>query len=76
MNLGPAELLLIFGILVLIFGASRLPKLGEAVGKSIRGLKRGLNTDEEIEVTPKRVSDQATVTTVPGEAREPDQVPK
>ena len=51
-NLGPGELILIFGILVLIFGASRLPQLGEAMGKSIKSLKRGLNTDDDIDVSP------------------------
>ncbi len=57
--LGPGELLLIFAILVLVFGASRLPQLGEAVGKSVRSLKRGLNTDDDIDVSPKQVSDTA-----------------
>ena len=46
-NLGPAELLIILGILVLLFGASRLPKLGKSMGQSIRGFKKGLNEDTE-----------------------------
>lgn len=62
-GLGPTELLFIFLILVMIFGASRLPKLGEAVGKSIRSLKRGLNTDDDIEVAPKQVPEASTATT-------------
>ena len=51
-NLGPTELLIILGILVLLFGASRLPKLGKSMGQSIRGFKKGLNEDgddEELE---------------------------
>ena len=59
-NLGPGELILIFGILVLIFGASRLPQLGEAMGKSIRSLKRGLNTDDDIDVSPKQVAEASS----------------
>jgi sec-independent protein translocase protein TatA len=47
------EWLLILACLLLVFGASRLPKLGESIGKAVRGLKRGLNTDEDIEVNPK-----------------------
>ncbi|RPI30355.1 MAG: twin-arginine translocase TatA/TatE family subunit [Actinomycetota bacterium] len=46
-NLGPTELLIILGILVLLFGASRLPKLGKSMGQSIRGFKKGLNEDGE-----------------------------
>jgi len=52
-NLGMGELLIILVIVLLIFGASRLPQIGEGLGKAIRGLKRGLNTDDDIEVTPK-----------------------
>lgn len=52
MNLGMGELIVIFLIVVLIFGANRLPQLGEAVGKGLKNLKRGLNTDDDIDVTP------------------------
>jgi len=51
-NLGPTELLIILGIVVLLFGATRLPKLGRSMGQSIRGFKQGLNddtADKEIE---------------------------
>jgi sec-independent protein translocase protein TatA len=37
---------------MLIFGAGRLPQIGEGLGKAIRNLKRGLNTDDDIDVTP------------------------
>ncbi|MEZ4250500.1 MAG: twin-arginine translocase TatA/TatE family subunit [Polyangiales bacterium] len=52
-GLGMGELIVILVIVLLVFGANRLPQIGEGVGKAIRNLKRGLNTDEEIEVTPK-----------------------
>jgi len=51
-GLGPGELVLIFLIVLLIFGANRLPKIGEGLGKAISGLKRGLNTNDDIDVTP------------------------
>lgn len=38
-TLGPTELIVIFLILVLIFGATKLPQLGSALGKTIRGFK-------------------------------------
>ena len=59
-NLGMGELVLILAIVLVIFGASRLPQLGEGIGKAIRGLKRGLNTDDDIEVKPKQVSEKSS----------------
>lgn len=47
MGLGPMELVLIFGIALLIFGPSRLPGLGKSVGDAIRGFKKGMEGDEE-----------------------------
>ena len=39
MGLGFTELLIILFIVVLIFGANRLPELGRGVGKAIRNFK-------------------------------------
>ena len=60
-NLGFGELVIVFLIVMLIFGAGRLPQIGEGLGKAIRNLKRGLNTDDDIDVTPtdKQVPDRA-----------------
>lgn len=44
---GSSELLLIFGVAVLLFGPSKLPQLGKAVGEGIRNFKKGLKSDEE-----------------------------
>ena len=52
-NLGVGELVIILLIVILIFGASRLPQIGDGIGKAIKNFKRGLNTDDDIEVTPK-----------------------
>jgi sec-independent protein translocase protein TatA len=41
-NLGLPEILLILVIVLLIFGAKRLPEVGSSIGKGIRELKRGL----------------------------------
>lgn len=40
---GPTELIVIFLIVFLIFGAKRLPKLGESMGKGIRYFKNALS---------------------------------
>ncbi len=45
--IGAPELLIIFAIVVLLFGASRIPGLGKSIGQSIRGFKTGLNEDSD-----------------------------
>jgi len=49
------ELLIIIFVIALIFGAPRLPQIGDALGRSIRNFKRSLKGDNEIDVTPKRM---------------------
>jgi sec-independent protein translocase protein TatA len=44
---GMQELLVIFLILVLLFGASKLPQIGRGIGEGIRNLKSGIKADEE-----------------------------
>ena len=44
-GLGMPELVIILIIAMVIFGGSRLPQLGEGLGKAIRGFKRGLTDD-------------------------------
>ena len=45
-SLGVQELLIILLIVVLIFGASKLPQLGKGLGEGIRNFKKGIKTDE------------------------------
>jgi sec-independent protein translocase protein TatA len=48
-GLGMPELLVILVIVIVIFGANRLPQLGEGLGKAIRGFKKGISdTQDEI----------------------------
>ena len=46
---GSSEWLIILGAIVLIFGPSKLPKLGGAIGEAVRNLKQGLKGDNEAE---------------------------
>jgi sec-independent protein translocase protein TatA len=39
MRIGLPEMLVILAILLLVFGANRLPELGKSLGKAIRGFK-------------------------------------
>lgn len=43
------ELLIILAIVTLIFGAGRLPALGEAFGKTIRGFRKATQEPDELE---------------------------
>jgi len=53
MPFGPTELLIILAILVLLFGAKKLPEIGSGIGSAIRNFKSGLSEDrKEIDVTP------------------------
>lgn len=47
MRLGIWEILLILIVAMLFFGPKRLTDLGPALGKSIRGFKKGLSGDED-----------------------------
>jgi sec-independent protein translocase protein TatA len=49
-NLGTPELLIILAIIVLVFGASKLPELARGSGRALRIFKaetKGLNDDDE-----------------------------
>ena len=43
----PLHLLLILAIVLIIFGAGKLPEIGEGLGKSIRGFKKAMSNKEE-----------------------------
>jgi len=47
LGLGPFEMILIFAVLLLLFGAKRLPELASGMGKGIRDFKRSLNGMDE-----------------------------
>jgi len=51
---GMGELLIILAIVVVVFGASKLPKIGDAMGRSIGNFKRALRNDNELEVTEQK----------------------
>lgn len=43
---GFQELLVILLIVIIIFGASKLPQLGKGLGEGIRNFKKGLKSDD------------------------------
>jgi sec-independent protein translocase protein TatA len=48
--IGFQELLVILAILVLIFGATKLPQLGRGIGEGIRNFKKGLKSEDPREL--------------------------
>ena len=53
-GIGSTELLIVLGIVIVLFGARRLPELGAGVGKAIRNFKAGISGKDEVDVTPKK----------------------
>lgn len=46
-GIGPLELVIILVILLLIFGAKRLPEIGRGIGSSAREFKEGITGDKD-----------------------------
>jgi len=51
-GLGMGEMLVILVIVLIIFGAGRLPELGEGLGKGIRNFRKATTEPDSIDVTP------------------------
>ncbi len=65
-SFGWMELLLILVIVLIIFGAGKIPQLGEGLGKAIKGFKKSVHEADAIDVTP-----QAEVQAQQPQAAEP-----
>lgn len=46
-NIGATELILIVVVILLLFGAKRLPEIGRSIGKGIREFKKGVTEGEK-----------------------------
>jgi len=57
-SFGWMELLLILIIVLIIFGAGKIPQLGEGLGKAIKGFKKSVNEPDAIDVTPPAAEQQ------------------
>ena len=53
-GIGMPELIVILVIVLIIFGAGKLPQIGEGLGKGIRNFKKATKDREEIDATPKK----------------------
>lgn len=48
-NIGGPEMIIVLLVVVLLFGAKKLPELGSSVGKSIKNFKKGVAETKEDE---------------------------
>ena len=55
-GLGMPELIVILIIVLVLFGANRLPEIGTGLGKAIRGFKKGLSDESERSDDPTKKS--------------------
>ncbi|MDI1471279.1 MAG: twin-arginine translocase TatA/TatE family subunit [Thermodesulfovibrio sp.] len=53
-GLGTQELLIILVIVIVLFGATRLPQIGKGIGEAIKNFKKATSEKDEIDVTPKK----------------------
>jgi sec-independent protein translocase protein TatA len=56
-GLGIGELLVILVIVLVIFGAGKLPEIGDGLGRSIRNFRKSVKAPDEIDITPKKDDD-------------------
>jgi len=68
-SLGPAELIIILAIVVVLFGASRIGDIGGSIGRGIREFRRELKEGEQEPSKEKEESSVAS-TTEPSEKEE------
>lgn len=68
-GLGMQELIIILVIVLVLFGAKRLPELAGGMGKAIKSFKKGINEPDEIDVTPNKGAES-------GEKKEGDEKSK
>jgi sec-independent protein translocase protein TatA len=66
MNLGPTELIIILAIILLLFGARKLPGLARSLGKSSKEFKEGLQEEE-----PEEAPNEAPSANRPEDRTEP-----
>lgn len=54
MSIGPMQILLILLIVLVIFGAKKLPEIGGGLGKAIRNFRRASIEPDEIDISEKK----------------------
>jgi sec-independent protein translocase protein TatA len=58
-GLGTQELIVILIIIVVLFGATKLPQIGSGIGQAIKNFKKSVREGDEIDVTPEKEAKEA-----------------
>jgi len=53
-GLGVPELLIILVIVVLLFGAGKLPQIGSGLGEGIKNFRKSMKEKNEVDITPQK----------------------
>jgi sec-independent protein translocase protein TatA len=75
--MGTMEIVLVCVVVVLVFGSTKLPQLGDGLGRAIKNFKRAVSSNNEIDVSPKKASaelggnERANPPTVPPSDKKP-----
>ena len=56
-SIGMPELMVIMVIVLIVFGAGKLPQIGENLGKAIKNFKMSTQEKENIDITPKKTEE-------------------
>jgi sec-independent protein translocase protein TatA len=70
-GIGPQEIMLIFLVVLLLFGAKRIPEIGSAMGKGIREFKSSVREIEGELKTPPKAQDQLPAASAPAASTTP-----
>jgi sec-independent protein translocase protein TatA len=73
-TIGLMEMVIILVVVLIVFGANRLPALGDSLGKSIKNFKKAVTAADEtaaIDVTPKKAEIAHEATAAEAKAADP-----
>ncbi len=54
-GLGPREIIILAGILVLLFGSKKIPELARGIGEAGRALRKGFSDEDEKDKMDKKI---------------------
>jgi sec-independent protein translocase protein TatA len=60
-NIGPQELFILFLIVLLVFGAKRIPEIGRSIGRGIQEFKKGMREVESELTIPDKPEEKKAI---------------
>ncbi len=61
MGIGTQEIVLILVVILILFGARKLPEIGSGLGRAIKNFKQATTEPDEIDITPQATRPKKTV---------------